>query len=164
MNWTDPSGRHCWFKLQHIEYIFFFQSRTPALVFEHVNNTDFKVGAKSFLYSVKPVMETSFLGIPVVFPYTCVCMWWRNIKRPVLCLRCQKVNHLLVLSSITGTFPQCEWCDTAVCLFQEITIKGLMTLFWSPATVPDTDRLWHPVLHVRDPQGESSMVQLPLGS
>lgn len=25
------------------------QSRTPALVFEHVNNTDFKVGAKRFL-------------------------------------------------------------------------------------------------------------------
>lgn len=50
----------------------FFQSRTPALVFEHVNNTDFKVGAKSCLYSVKPVMETSFLGISVFFLYMCV--------------------------------------------------------------------------------------------
>lgn len=50
----------------------FFQSRTPALVFEHVNNTDFKVGPKHFLYSAKPDVETSFLGIPVVFPYSCV--------------------------------------------------------------------------------------------
>lgn len=29
------------------------------------------------------------------------------MKSPVLCLRCQKVSHFLVLSSITGTLLQC---------------------------------------------------------
>lgn len=33
-----------------------------------------------------------------------------------------------------------------------------MTLFCSPATVPDPDRLWYPVLHVRDPKGKSSVL------
>lgn len=90
-----------------LKYLFLplHQSRTPALVFEHVNNTDFKVGVRGFSRSGQPPMwKPPFLAYPL-FPRTRVCMWWRNMKSPVLCLRCQKVSHFLVLSSFTGTFP-----------------------------------------------------------
>lgn len=38
-----------WIEIPSAFFFFFFQSRTPALVFEHVNNTDFKVGVHRFL-------------------------------------------------------------------------------------------------------------------
>lgn len=90
------------------------QSRTPALIFEHVNNTDFKVGTElhpSSQHVVCEIVHTSFLGILVVFLYTCVYVM-EGDKSPVLCLRCQKVNRFLVLSSVTGTVPRsgAVWC------------------------------------------------------
>lgn len=68
-----------------------------------------------------------FLAYPL-FSHTRVCMWWRNMKSPVLCLRCQKVSHFLVLSSITGTFPQHVWVIT-VFFMVLIMIKWLCFCF-----------------------------------
>lgn len=50
------------------------QSRTPALVFEHVNNTDFKVGAKRFLHLVDRWRGTLLSWHTRCFPVlVCVC-------------------------------------------------------------------------------------------
>lgn len=60
-----------------------FQSRTPALVFEHVNNTDFKVRTSLLLYSIKlccvRLWKPPFLAYSLS-SRTRVCMWWRNMK------------------------------------------------------------------------------------
>ena len=68
------SVKYCSLRLQYIHnlnvmFCFFLQSRTPALVFEHVNNTDFKVGTEPLLCLWNP----PFLAC-LLFSCTRACM------------------------------------------------------------------------------------------
>lgn len=109
---SDPKGSVFVWTLK--SSFILFQSRTPALVFEHVNNTDFKVWPEPFLLFCFD--EHGGCRWPFSWGVTPGC------SNSVL-THCQPWTKTLCLRSI--------------------------------ATVPDADRFWHPLLHVRDPQGES---------
>lgn len=49
---------------QNVDCCFVFQSRTPALIFEYVNNTDFKVNPRTFLRYLLCI----FVGFQQLYP------------------------------------------------------------------------------------------------
>ena len=118
---------------------FFSQSRTPALVFEHVNNTDFKVGTEPFLYCV---YGTLFSWHARCFPvHICVCDGG-ILKSSAMSLVPESqassgsfLNHWDISHRWMWVMCYCSMC--AVCLLKDPNIRGLMTLLsYSNCTRP----------------------------
>lgn len=83
-----PAGPCCWFGLKCLFFV--FQSRTPALVFEHVNNTDFKVGVNRFL-SCGSVLRHRWVSLlkskDVVLVYSTCTRPWQIMTSASTCTR-----------------------------------------------------------------------------